>query len=296
MNIAVAPRLSQPRDVDEVLHYLDGATPDTKLVAGGTAVMLMLRNHLIEPDHLIALSRVSGMDYVNYDDTEVRIGALTTLLSLERSAVLHEVQPTLSATVGLVANHRVRHRATIGGNLAEADYASDPPAVLATLGCRLRLVRPSGERVLPLTDFLVDFYETALMEDELVVEVAVDRVPATARTTYLKYVSRSAEDRPCVGVAAYLDIDTNGLCRELRVAVSGAMATPFLSDEVADACRGSAADDDMCRRVGDAYGDAIDPIDDGRGSSGYRKTVTAALVRRALSQLVAGQREGATRL
>lgn len=296
MNALPATRLSRPRTVGEALRLLDDATPDTNIVAGGTAVMLMMRNGLLQPDHLIAVDRVGGLDHVACDDTEVRIGALATLRSLERSAELRGALPTLSATIGLVANHRVRQRATIGGNLSEADYASDPPAVLSTLGCRLRIATSAGERVLPLSDFLLSYYETALAHDEFVVEVLVDRPSPTARTTYLKYVSRSAEDRPCVGVAGYLDVDTAGHCRDVKVAISGATATPFVLPEMAAACRGSSADEEMCQRIGEAYRDAIEPIDDGRGSADYRKTVTGALVSRALRRLAGGQRDGASRL
>lgn len=289
-------RLMRPRDVDDVVRLLDESEEDAKVVAGATAVMVMIRNGLISPQCLVAVDSVPGLDYLACEDTQVRIGALTSLRWLERSAELRTALPTLAQTIGLVANHRVRARATIGGNLSEADYASDPPAVLSTLGCRVRIAGPAGERVLSLSDFLVSYYETVLAHNEFLTEVIVDRPPPTARTTYLKYVSRAAEDRPCVGIAAYLDSDEAGLCRTVRVAVAAATATPFVLPEVTEACRGKAADESLCAEVAEAYRQAIQPIEDGRGSSAYRKHVTGKLVYRALRGLVAGEPNGAQRL
>ena len=289
-------RLLRPQSVAEAIRLADEGGEESKVIAGGTALMLMMRNGLLDPDPLIALDRVPGLSYIDAGDDVVRLGALTTLRRLQRAPELVHVLPTLAASLGLVANHRVRRRATIGGNLSEADYASDPPAVLITLGCRVRISGPGAERELPLSEFLVDFYETALAPNEIVTEVLVPRPPSTARTIYLKYVSRSAEDRPCVGVAAYLDRDESGRCREVRIAVSGATATPFTLTEVTGGVRGAPVDARVWDDVAEAYSAAISPIGDGRGSAGYRKHVTGQLIRRALGEITGDGENGARRL
>jgi carbon-monoxide dehydrogenase medium subunit len=286
----------RPHTIAETLRLLDEAGEDSKIIAGGTALMLMMRNGLIFPEELIALDRVAGLDHVDVDGDVVRLGALVSLRALERSPEVEKVLPTLTSALGLVANHRVRQRATIGGNVSEADYASDPPAVLTTLGCQVRIVSSGGERLLGLPDFLVSYYETALEHNELVTEVLVPRPSPTARTTYIKYVSRSAEDRPCVGVAAYLDTDAAGRCTDVRVAVAGATATPFTLAEVTGSLRGEAADGTAWREVGEAFGEAIEPIDDARGSAAYRKHVVGDLVRRALETVSTPGENGACRL
>jgi carbon-monoxide dehydrogenase medium subunit len=289
-------RVLRPQTIAETLRLLDEAGDDTKVIAGGTALMLMIRNGLLFPEQLIALDRVSGLDYVNVEANVIRLGALTSLRALERSAELQKVVPTLTQALGLVANHRVRQRATIGGNLSESDYASDPPAVLTTLGCQVRIVSTNSERLLPLPEFLVGYYETALEHNELVSEVLVPLPAPTARTTYIKYISRSAEDRPCVGIAAYLDRDAAGRCTDLRVAVAGATATPFTLADVTDSCRGSQADGTTWREVAAAYSESIEPIDDARGSAPYRKHVVGSLVRRALDAVSTPGENGAIRL
>jgi len=289
-------RVVRPETIAETLRHLDEAGEDTKIIAGGTALMLMMRNGLLFPDQLIALDRVSELDYIAVEQGTVRLGALTSLRAMERSSELRSVLPTLTATLSLVANHRVRQRATIGGNVSEADYASDPPSVLTVLGCSVRVVSSSGERVVPLSDFLVSYYETALEPDELVTEVLVPRPSPTARTTYIKYVSRSAEDRPCVGIAAYLDVDESGNCTDVRVAVAGATATPFTLPDINTAFAGGRVDVGSWREIAEAYSSTINPIDDARGTATYRKHVVGQLVQRALETASNQQVNGAFRL
>lgn len=289
-------RVHRPESLASALQLLVDATDDTKVIAGGTALMLMMRAGLVLPDELVSLDRVPDLTGIDVGDDAIRIGASTTLRDVERSPELAVAAPTLAAATGLVANHRVRHRATVGGNLSEADYASDPPAVLVALGAEVRLVSTAGERVIPVSAFLVDYYETALEPDELLTEVRVPRPPAGARSTYLKFVTRSEEDRPCVGVAAYLARDEAGRCSDLRIAVAGATATPFVVEHALAACRGRAVDDRTWAEIATAYGDAIQPIDDLRGSAEYRKLVTAELVQRALHQVSAPGQDGAVRI
>lgn len=287
----------RPESTAEALRALDEGGEDARAVAGGTAVVLMMRNGLLFPERLVALDRIPDLDRIEIGPDEIRIGALTTLRQVERCAELRKVLPTLAAAVGLVANHRVRQRATVGGNLCESDYASDPPAVLTTLGCEVKVVSLRGVRWIPVPEFLVGYYETVLQPGELVTEVRIPRPAPTVRSTYLKFLSRSAEDRPCVGVAAHLDVDDAGRCTDVHVAVAGATATPFRLPAATDAVRrAKAADPSTWETVAAAYRDAINPIDDIRGSSAYRKHVTGELVRRALATVATGAANGACRL
>lgn len=289
-------QLLQPQTVAEAVRFVGEGGEGSKVIAGGTALMLMMRNGLLYPDQLIALDRIHELSYIDPGPDFVRIGALATLRRLQRAPELKRVLPTLAASLGLVANHRVRQRATIGGNLCEADYASDPPSVLMTLGCRVRIMSSRSERTVPLPEFLLGFFETALAPDEIVTEVLVPRPPSAARTTYLKYISRSAEDRPCVGVAAYLELDESGRCREVRIAVSGATAAPFTLAEVTSSFRGAPAGSGAWSEIAGAFSEAICPISDGRGSAAYRKHVTGQLIRRALEEVAASGENGARRL
>ena len=289
-------RVLRPETVRQALRALDEAGEDTTVIAGGTAVMLMMRNGLLFPEQLVSLDRLPGLDHIGVED-DVRIGALTPLRQVERSRELARVLPTLTGATALVANHRVRARATIGGNVCESDYASDPPSVLTALGCRLRVASNQGERWVPLEDFLLGYYETALQRGELVTELRIRRPSPTARFIYLKYISRSAEDRPCLGVAALVEADESGRCSEVQVAVGGATATPFRVPEVLAEARGAKIDDPgTWEMLAEGYRGAIEPIGDARGSADYRKHVTGELVRRALTMVSGGAANGAIRL
>jgi carbon-monoxide dehydrogenase medium subunit len=169
-----------------------------------------------------------------------------------------------------VASPRVRNQATVGGVLGDADYASDPPAMLTALGARAVVRSVRGEREIPLEALILGHYTTALEADEVISEVRVPAGPHHA--TYRKFRSRSHEDRPCVGVAA---------CRrphELRVVVGAVADRPQWFPEL---CVGRPDE------IGRAYAEAIDPLEDVRGSAEYRRHVIAVEVRRALEELAA---------
>ena len=275
--------LLEPRSVDEAVSLLAQHADEAKIIAGGTAIVLMLQNRLISPGYLISLGRIGGLDDIDYEPgAGLRIGSLATIRKAETSPSVREHLPALAETFGQVANVRVRNAATVGGNLAEADYASDPPAVLVGLRARVKVASQRGVREIPLTEFFKDFYETALAEDEILTEVVVPELSPGWRSAYLKYVSRSSEDRPCVGAAAFVDLDEDGLCRELRVVVSAVAETPR---EVADAealARGESLTDELIGEVAERYAEAIDPLSDLRGSAWYREQMIRVFVRRAI--------------
>ena len=269
----------QPESVDEVVALLTEYGDDAKLLAGGTAMMILIRSGLLVVPHVVSLARVHETRYVDEDAGAVRIGATTTLRELAMSPLLRERLPLLAGTVALVANHRVRAVATLGGTLAEADYASDPPPVLIGYGARVRLRSVRGERSVPVAELATSFYETCIAPDELLVEVEIPPQPPGLHAVYLKFTTRSVEDRPCVGVAAFVGGALGGSPMEMRVVVGAARATPFILDvETSDP-----------EALGSACAEAITPISDLRGSAAYRRRVIRALVMRAVSSAAAGE-------
>jgi len=279
----------QPTQLDEAVSLLSQHGDEARIVAGGTAVVLMLKNRLIAPGVLLSLGRLPGLRYIRHEPgAGLRIGALTTIREAELSPLVRQHNPTLAKTFGEVANVRVRHAATVGGNLSEADYASDPPCVLVAMRARVKAVGPRGEREIPLTSFFTRFYETALAPDEILTELIVPDQAPTTRSAYIKHVTRSSEDRPCVGVAAVVELEADGTCRELRV-VAGAVAERPQELEAAEArARGQRLTDALLDEVGQAYAAGIDALSDVRGSDWYRQQVTRVLVRRTVQQALAG--------
>jgi carbon-monoxide dehydrogenase medium subunit len=276
--------LVTPGSVAEASQILAEHPDEARLIAGGTAVVLMLTARLIAPRYLVSLDRIAGLDGIAHEPgAGLRIGARATHNQMETSPVVRGAIPVLAETFHKVANIRVRHQATVGGVLAEADYASDPPAMLLALRARVKAVSGRGERWIELTGFFQDFYQTALAPDEVLTEVFVPQPAPASGAAYLKFNSRSSEDRPCVGVAAVFDRD-DGVCAGLRVVVGAVAGTPQEVPAAEALAAGQVMTEALAGQIGRAYAEAINPIADMRGSEWYRRQVIEVLVRRAILQ------------
>jgi carbon-monoxide dehydrogenase medium subunit len=259
-----------PESLPEALELRAEHGGDATVLAGGTFVGILMNQGLLQPQTLLSLGRVHKLDHVEVVDGELRLGAMATHRAVERSAAVQAGWPVLARAFSLVASPRVRNQATVGGVLADADYASDPPAVLTALGARVLLRSASGERSVAIDELIRGHYETCIAGDELLVEVRVP--PCPERAVYRKFRSRSSEDRPCVAVAAARG---EGAPRVVVGAVAGR------PQEFPELC----ADGGSPAEIGAAYGERIDPISDARGGAGYRRRVIAVEVRRALEEL-----------
>jgi aerobic carbon-monoxide dehydrogenase medium subunit len=266
--LSSGPEWLAPSSLEEALE-LRGERGDATVVAGGTFVGILVNQRLLEPTAFLSLQRVPGLAYVE-DGHELRLGPMTTHRAVELSPAVRERWPALAETFGVVACPRVRSQATVGGVLADADYASDPPAMLLALGARAVARSVRGEREIAIEDLILDYYQTSLVPDELIVEVRVPGGPH--RAVYRKFRSRTHEGRPCVGVAACLRPEG------LRVVVGAVAGRPQHFPELCHA-NGDPFE------IGKAYADAVDPISDVGGSSEYRRRVIAVEVRRALVEL-----------
>ncbi|MBV9280874.1 MAG: FAD binding domain-containing protein [Chloroflexi bacterium] len=272
------PEWLGPTSLDEALHLRAEREDEATVVAGGTFVGILMNQGFLMPTTLLSLRDVPGLDFIAANG-ELRLGAMTTHRAVERSAAAQESWPALARAFSLVASPRVRNQATVGGVLADADYASDPPAMLTALGARAVARSPEGEREIPLEELITGYYETTLRPDELLVEV---RVPAdVARATYRKFRSRSSEDRPCVSVGAVVRRDGG-----LRVVVGAVADRPQYFPEICSLAGSGDLDRTLAEEIGRRYAEAIDPISDSRGSAAYRKRIIAVEVRRALEELV----------
>jgi aerobic carbon-monoxide dehydrogenase medium subunit len=273
----------EPDSLEQAVSDLEHYAGDARLVAGSTALSLLLRNGLIQPRALISLGRLRGLDTIQHEAGSLRLGALLTHRQVETSAAVRGVLPALAETFGKVANVRVRNAATVGGVLAEADYASDPPPALLALDATLEVHGPGGTRTLPVDQFFRGFYETALEPSEVLDHVRIPLPPAGTAAAYEKFVTRSSEDRPCVGVFAAIRLQADKrTCAELRVAVGAASETPCRFPDVEALAHGQPVETDLLRSVADAYAARIDTLSDLRGSAWYRTEMIRVWVKRAI--------------
>ena len=275
----------EPTGFPEASALLTEYGDDAKIIAGGTALVLMLRQKLISPTVLVSLGRIPAQDFIRHETDGLHLGALASLRAVESSSVVRSFCPALAHAYAVVGNIRIRHQATLGGNLAEADYASDPPSMLLALDARVKVSGPGGLREIPIAEFFLGFYTTALEPGEIVTEVVLPPLSISARAAYLKFTSRSAEDRPCVVVAVLADFDPDGLCRDLRVAVGAAVETPQRLAQVEALAQGQKLDDELIATMAADYARTLDPLSDVRGSAWYRREMIGVFVRRALQEV-----------
>ena len=254
-----------PASLEEALALRAERGDEATVLAGGTFLGILMNQGFLTPSAFLSLGAVPELRRIEVVDGELRLGAMVTHRRVEREAT---EWPVLARAFGLVASPRVRNVATVGGVLADADYASDPPAMLAALGARVLLRSPSGEREVSVEKLILGYYETCIRPDELLVEVRVP--PEPERATYRKFRSRSSEDRPCAAVAAVNGDDG------LRVVVGAVAETPQAFPEL---CEGSPEE------VAAGYAERIEPLSDARGSASYRRRVIAAEVRRAVEEV-----------
>jgi aerobic carbon-monoxide dehydrogenase medium subunit len=271
-----APEWLAPETLTEALALKAEYGEEATIVAGGTFLAILLNQRFLAPQRFLSLRAVPELRGIEANG-ELRLGAMETHRAVERAPVVLEGWPGLARTFALVASARVRNQATVGGVLADADYASDPPAMLTALEARALVRSRDGEREIPLEELITGHYETSLRDDELIVGV---HVPREGRSTYRKFRSRSHEDRPCVGVAAALRGGS------LRVVVGAVASRPQWFPEICGLANGEELDAALGSEIAERYAQAVDPLADVRGSADYRRRVIRVEVRRALEDLV----------
>jgi carbon-monoxide dehydrogenase medium subunit len=275
----IAAEWLAPRSLEEALALRAERGEEATVLAGGTFVGVLVNQRLLEPTCLLSLRGVPELRGIVVEDGQLRLGAMATHREVERSDAVRSGWPALARAFSLVASPRVRNQATVGGVLADADYASDPPAMLCALRARAVAVGPTGRREIPVEELIVGYYETSLRPDELLVEVRVP--PLGGRAAYRKLRTRSHEDRPCVSVAAARSE------AGLRVVVGAVAGTLQHFPEACALAHGRPLDGALAEEIARAYAERVEPISDVRGSAAYRRRVVGVEVRRALEELAA---------
>jgi carbon-monoxide dehydrogenase medium subunit len=275
----------QPDTLEEVLTLVHDRGEDARVMAGGTALVIMMKQRLVMPDCLISLQKLRGLDQINTRNGDIQLGALTTHRAVEQSEAVRSRIPSLAETYAHVATIRIRNVATVGGALAHADPNQDPPVILLALDARVQLTSTAGSRQVPIGEFFTDYYETVRQPDELVTEVVVPGLKPHSGSVYLKFLPRTADDYATVGVAATVTIDpASGTCQDCRIAMGSVASTPVRAPEAEAVVRGQRLMPELAREAGALGQRVTDPISDARGSADYKRAMAGVFVRRALEQ------------
>jgi carbon-monoxide dehydrogenase medium subunit len=283
-----------PKNLKEVNATLKEFGSDAKLIAGGTALVIMMKQRLVRPTCLVSLRSVRGLNGIELKNGGIAIGGLATHREVEGSVLIRRRLPMLAETYHHVATLRVRNMATVGGGLAHADPNQDPPPSLIALGATVKATSANGSRVIPLDEFFKDYYETVLEQDEIITEVMVPKPAPNTGAAYIKFLPRTADDYATVSAAAVLTLDkTKKTIADVRIALGSVGVTPIRAKEAEDLLRGQPLKADAFAAAGEKAKEAVDPVSDFRGSAGYKKDMAAVFVRRALEKALADIRQQA---
>ena len=249
-------------------------------MAGGTALMLMMKAGVFTPRKLVSLRRLDGMSSIKTVAGALTIGALTPLSDVEHSADVARHAPVIPQIMKRLSNVRVRNVATVGGALAHGDPHMDLPPVAIALGGRVRIVGASGERELAVEDMLTGYYETALKANELIASL---HIPAQGKTraAYFKVTAGSADDWPALGVAVALETEGAAI-KSARVVVSAATPKATRLKSVEKLLTGASIDDKTLKAAGDSAVAEAEIIGDVRGSAAYKRELLRVYIGRAV--------------
>jgi carbon-monoxide dehydrogenase medium subunit len=278
-------QLHRPSAVSEALELLDKYGEDARPISGGTALVLLMEQRLVRPEHLVSLSRIPELTKIEANGS-LRIGAAVPHRSVETSAAAKSGWPLLAEAYSRVATVRIRNMATVGGGLAHADPNQDPPAALICLNARVGVAGKNGRREIPIEDLFRGYYETSLQPGEIITDVVVPKPERPLKFAYLKFLPRTADDYPTVAVAAALDV-VNGRIQDARIALNAAGPTPIRARAAEDALKGQTPTPELLRAAAATVPPLTDPTSDHRGSANYKKRMTEVFTRRALEQALA---------
>lgn len=274
----------EPKSLEEACELLERHKDEAKVIAGGTALLIWMRMRLLNPRVVISLEKIPNFDYINYDSKDgLRIGAGARHRDIELSPAVRQRYPLLYETFHKVAQPRIRNMGTIGGNLCQGDPLTDPGASLMALDAEVTLTHASGKRTLPLEEFFLDYYQTDLRPGEILTEIHVPCPAIPLGWSHIKFTPRSEEDFATVGVALTL-WGQGSLCEDIRLALNSVAPTILRAKRSEKILRGQRVTDDLVREMADVAATEVDPMDDNRGSSDYKREMVKVLVRRATEQ------------
>jgi carbon-monoxide dehydrogenase medium subunit len=259
------------------------------VLSGGQSLLPLLKLRLGHAEHLVDIGRIPGLEYVKEEGGMLRIGGRTRESALEQSELIRTRYPILHDTVRVIADPLVRNLATVGGNLAHGDPGNDHPATMLALGAQVVAVGPSGERVIPIDQFFLGLFTTALQPDEILTEIRVPAPPPRSGGAYVK-LERKVGDYATAAAAAQVTLGANGAFDRVGLALTNVGPTPVRSRDAEDALVGKRPSDAAIAEAARGAAEASTPTPDRRGSVEYKREMARVLAVRALKQAL--QRAG----
>jgi CO/xanthine dehydrogenase FAD-binding subunit len=279
-----------PKSIEETVSMLSRFYGKAKVIAGGTDLLIQIKNKMTNPEYVIDITGIPELERVSYDENEgLRIGTLTSIRTLETSTEIHQRYPVISQAASQLGSVAIRNVATVGGNLCNALPSAEMAQALLALSARAKITGPSGERVVPLEDFFTGVGTTVLKPEELLVEIQVPPPLANTRARYHKHSTRGSIDLAIVNVAVVVTLEPEGkVCKDIRIALGAVAPTPMRARKAEEAMKGEQINEALINRTAQLASDEAHPRPGSiRGSVEYKKEMVKVFTRRLIKEAVA---------
>jgi aerobic carbon-monoxide dehydrogenase medium subunit len=275
----------RPKSIPEAIALLQQHGDEAKLLSGGQSLIPMMKLRLARPGFLIDINAITGLSYIKEDGGFLKIGGLTREAELEASPLVRSKYALLTDTAAVIADPQVRNLATVGGNLAHGDPANDHPATMIAFGAQVVATGAKGERVIPIEEFFVTLFTTALKHDEILTEIRIPSPPPKSGGAYFK-VERKVGDFATAAAAVQLTLDAGGVVQKAGIGLTNAGPTPIKARKAEDFLRGKKPDAATLAQAAQLASEQAQPGSDLRGPAEYKKGLIKELTKRALSRAV----------
>lgn len=268
----------EPTTPEETVQLLAKYGQDAVILAGGTDLLIKMKQGLIEPKTII---RVKHPSFIEKKPDGFHIGAATKLRTLEKSRAVIGTFPAFLEAIKLIGSVQIRYMATLGGNLCNASPAADTAPPLLVMDAEVRILGPSGERVVPLKEFFLGPGKTVLSKSEILTEIRIPPFKGKTGTAFIR-LSRASMDIAKISIAVLLQLEDRGKVVSAKIALGSVAPTPILANKAAEILIGKSLTKETVARAAETVADEIRPITDIRGTAEYRKEVSHVIARDAL--------------
>jgi len=280
----------QPATLQEASRLLKDNGPGGRFLAGGTDLVIAMKEKGLLPKYIVDLKRLPGLAGIRENsDGSISLGALTTMYAMETSALIKRKFPFLAQSAAEVGSIQIRNRATIGGNMANATPSADTAPALIALDASAKIASASGERTINLADFFKGPGQNAMSADEILTEVTIPRPAANLVGEYIKFSPREMMDLAYVGVAVAYNLGANDKkCDAARIVLGAVAPTPIRAKRAEAVLEGQVLTEALAEKVGQISAEEAKPISDVRSSADYRRAMVGAMTKRALLNAAVG--------
>jgi carbon-monoxide dehydrogenase medium subunit len=273
----------RPKTVPEAVAFLQQHRDQAKILSGGQSLIPMMKLRLARPEYLVDINRISGLSYIKEEGGYLKIGGLVREAELETSLLVRSKYPLLVDASEMIADPQVRNLATVAGNLAHGDPANDHPAAMIALGAQVIATGSKGKRIIPIEEFFIGIFTTALTPDEILTEIRIPVPPAKSGGAYVK-LERKVGDFATAAVAVQLTLDDSGSFQKVGIGLTNVGATPIKAGKAEDFLRNQRPDPANVTQAAQLAADDAQPSSDLRGPAEYKKGLVKELTIRALNR------------